>query len=82
MYEENFKISLFENDVIQVKHCQANLWELYREGLFSSKEVRSKFISYNFVSLIMEEKYKDLEYMLTLLPDGSIDNIDIQNSLR
>lgn len=26
VYEENFKLSLFENDVIQVKHCQANLW--------------------------------------------------------
>jgi hypothetical protein len=26
VYEENFKISLFENDIIQVKQCQANLW--------------------------------------------------------
>jgi SAC3 family protein LENG8/THP3 len=26
VYEENFKMSLFENDIIQVKHCQANLW--------------------------------------------------------
>jgi hypothetical protein len=30
VYEENLKMSLFENDIIQVKHCQANLWELYR----------------------------------------------------
>ena len=26
VYEENFRVSLFENDVIQVRHCQANLW--------------------------------------------------------
>jgi SAC3 family protein LENG8/THP3 len=26
VYEENFKISLFENDIIQLKQCQANLW--------------------------------------------------------
>jgi hypothetical protein len=82
VYEENFKISLFENDIIQVKNCQANLWELYKEGLYRSKELRSKYISYHFVSLILEEKYKELEYMLTLLPEGSIDNPDVQNSLR
>jgi hypothetical protein len=36
VYEENFKISLFENDIIQVKHFQANLWEFYREGLYNT----------------------------------------------
>jgi len=30
----------------------------------------------------MEEKYKELEYMLTLLPGGSIDNPDIRDSLK
>ena len=58
VYEENLKISLFENDIIQVKHCQTNLWEFYREGLYHSKETRGKFISYNFITLILEEKYK------------------------
>ena len=54
VYEENFKFSLFENDIIQVKHCQANLWELYREGIYRDKDERSKFIGYNFTTLILE----------------------------
>lgn len=74
-------MSLFEHDLIQVRHCQANIWELYREGLYSTEEKRNCFISYHFMTLILEGKYKELEYMLTLLPSGCIENPTIQDSL-
>jgi len=61
-------VSLFENDVIQVRHCQANLWELYKDGVFVSETRRNTNIGYHFTTLILEEKYKELEYKLTLLP--------------
>jgi hypothetical protein len=64
-----------------VRHCQANLWELYREGHYSTIEIRDRFISYHFLILILEEKYKELEYMLTLLPSGTLEHPDIQHSL-
>jgi hypothetical protein len=40
------------------------------------------FISYHLMTLVLEEKDVELEYMLTLLPEGTLNHHAVRDSLR
>lgn len=82
VYEENSKVSLRNADLGQYNQCQATLWDLYRSGVYFTVESRSKFLSYQLLSLIIEQKNQQLEKMLVQLTGEVLESEQIQRVLR
>lgn len=48
----------------------------------NTADARDRFISYHLITLVLEEKDVELEYMLTLLPADTLTHHAIKDSLR
>lgn len=81
-YEENSRISLEEGDMGQYNQCQSALWDLYKSGIYFTKESMSKYIGFQLLSLILELKDQQFEHMLVRLEVEQLESEYVQNVLK
>ena len=82
VYEENSKISLFADDLGQFHQCQSALWDLYKSGIYKDLKTKNKFLGYQLLTLIMDQKWRELEFMLTQLKPEELESEEVQSILR
>lgn len=82
VYEENTKISLFSDDMSQFHQCQSALWDLYKNGVYKTQKEKNKYIGFQILTLILDQKYRELEFMLTQLKADEIESEDVQSVLK
>lgn len=42
----------------QFHQCQSALWDLYKHGIYKNVAVKNRFIGYQLLTLIMDQKFR------------------------